>query len=64
MSNNNAVLIKVNRYVTKDTNNEAAITFFLVCYTYVPYKLQEYVESDGNLLASDDLVFNSIYISP
>ena len=45
-------------------NNEAANMFFIVCFTSVPYTLQEDVESYGNKLASGDLVCNVIYTSP
>ena len=37
-------------------NDESANNFYIVCYTYVQYMLQEDVESDGNELESHDLV--------
>ena len=37
--------------------------FYIVCFTPVPQTLQEDVESDGDQLASEGLVFNYIYTS-
>ena len=39
------------------------IIVFVVSFTSVPYTLEEDVESDGNQLAYNDPVFNSIYTS-
>ena len=45
-------------------NDEAKNNFYIVHFTPVTYTLQEYVESNGNELASGYLVWNSIYTCP
>ena len=45
------------------TNDEAIYNFYIVCFEYVPYTLQEDMESDGNKLSYGDLVCNNIYTS-
>ena len=37
--------------------------FYIVRFIYVTYTLQKDMESDGNTLASGDLVWNGIYTS-
>ena len=64
MSTNKAEIVKVNGYGDIADNYEAENNFYIVRFTYVPYALQEDVESDGNQLASGDLVCNVIYTSP
>ena len=60
ISTNKAERFKANGYGAIADNGEAANNFYFVCFIYVPYTLQEYVESDGNQLASGDLVYNAI----
>ena len=54
----------MNGYGDIAANYEAENIIYTVCFTYVPYMLQEDVESYGNQLAYGDLVWNAIYISP
>ena len=54
----------MNGYVAIAANDEAANNFDISRFTSVPYTLQENLESDGNQLASGDLVCNVIYTSP
>ena len=64
ISTNREEIVKVNEYVAIATNYEAANNFYTVQFTYVPYILQEYLESDGNKLSSYDLVCNAVYTYP
>ena len=54
----------MNEYVAIAANDESENIFYIVIFKYVPYTLQEYMESDGNQLAYGDPVCNSIYIYP
>ena len=45
-------------------NDESTNSFYIVCFTSVPYTLPKYVGLDGNQLAYGDLVFNAIYTYP
>ena len=56
MSNNKEELVKLNGYGAIAENDEAKNNVYIVCFTSVPYTLQEYVESDGNKLSSVELV--------
>ena len=61
MSTNNIELFKLDGYGAIAANDEAANNFYIVLFTPIPYTLQEDLESDGNKLAFDYLVCNSIY---
>ena len=56
MSTNKEELVKTNGYGAIFYNDEAENNFYIVPFTYVPYKLQDDVQSDGNQLLSGDLV--------
>ena len=47
----------MNGYDAIAANDEAANIFYIIWFMYVPYKLQEGVESYGNQLSSSDLVY-------
>ena len=64
MSYNKEEFDKVNGNGAISANDEAENKFYIVWFTSAPYTLQEYVESDGNQLASGDLVCNTIYTFP
>ena len=64
MFNNKVEPVQGNEYGAISSNDQAANTFYIVRFTYVPYTFQEDVESDVNKLASGDLVFNEIFKSP
>ena len=64
MSTNKSELVEVNDYDDIDSNDEDVNVFCIVCFTYVPYTLQEDVESYGNKLSYGKPVFNAIYTSP
>ena len=64
MSNNKSELVKVNGHGAISVNYEAANKLYTVFFIYVPYTLQEDVESDGNQLASGELFCSAIYTSP
>ena len=51
----------MNGYVAIAANDEAANNFDISRFTSVPYTLQEDLESDGNQLASGEIVCNKIY---
>ena len=59
---NKEELVQVNGYGPIATNDETENNLYIVRFTYVPYIIQEDVETDGNQLASGDLVWNEIYI--
>ena len=54
----------MNGYGAIAANDESENNFYIVCFTYIPYTLQEYVESDENKLAYGELFCNKIYTSP
>ena len=60
MPTNKEELVRVNGYGAISANDESANKIFIVCFISVPYTLQEDVESYGNQLASENLVFNAI----
>ena len=64
LSTNKAELVKVDGHGDVYANYEAANSFYIVLFKYVPCTLQEYMESYVNPLASGDLVFNAIYTYP
>ena len=64
MSTNREELVKVNGNGAIYANDEAANILYIVRFTSLPYTIQEYMESDGNKLASGDLVCNTIYKYP
>ena len=53
---NKEELVQVNWYDAIATNDETENNLYIVRFTYVPYIIQEDVETDGNQLASGDLV--------
>ena len=61
ISINKAELVEANGYGAIYANDEAANILYIVRFTSLPYTIQEYMESDGNKLASGDLVCNTIY---
>ena len=63
MLTNEVELVQVNGYDAISANDETANNFYIVCFTSVPYTLQEDVESDVNQLESGDPVCNAIYAS-
>ena len=54
----------MNGYGAIAANDEAGNIFYIICFTYFPYTLQEDVVSERNQLAYGDLVCNEIYTSP
>ena len=52
----------MNGYGYKSANDETENTLYIVCFTPVPYTLQEDMESDGNQFSYGDLIVNAIYI--
>ena len=64
VSTNNAELVKVNGYGTIAANDESENNVYIVHFVSVLYKLQVYVESDGNQLESGERFCNEIFTSP
>ena len=46
----------MNGYGDISANDEAANNLYICCFTFLPYTIQEDVESNGNKLTSGELV--------